>query len=76
MAEEHRRELSTLSGAERPLRLEQKPIAATVDVLLPANGYSPHPGRSVDRSLIGQHVGTLLIRVGTRLGGGPSMRTS
>jgi hypothetical protein len=69
MAEEHRRDLSILGGAA-----EQVPG----DVAVPASpgsgiGSGTHP--SVERHPIGQHVGTLLIRVGTRLGGA-TMRTS
>jgi hypothetical protein len=71
MAEEHRRDLSILSGAAD--QASGDPAAVAYDVLLPGIGSGTHP--LAERHPIGQHVGTLLIRVGTRLGGA-SIRTS
>jgi len=74
MAEEHRRDLSILSGAAD--QVSGDPAAVAYHVLLPGIGSGTHPaGTLAERHPIGPHVGTLLIRVGTRLGGA-STRTS
>ena len=77
IAEEHRRDLSILSGAAHTAhQAPRDPAASAADVLWPGvEQGSHHPGTPAERRPIGQHVGTLLIRVGTRLGGA-SMRTS
>jgi hypothetical protein len=85
MAEEHRRDLTLLG----PVRHQLTPprSAAEVHVLAPGKPSASHliaPQHgdpvlrlrsSADRRPVGHQVGTLLIRLGTRLGGA-SMRTS
>jgi hypothetical protein len=79
MAEDHRRDLSILSGAERRISPEHDPVkvdvavavaaAAAATVVRPRRGHDARPLTPVERHPIAPHVGTLLIRVGTRLGG-------
>jgi len=71
MAEEHRRDLSILGGAAE--QVPGDPAEGAVHV--PGAGIGSGTHHPAERHPIGQHVGTLLIRVGTRLGGA-SMRTS
>jgi hypothetical protein len=68
MAEEHRRNLTTLIRAERRSSLRSgEQVTATPKLILqarPAADSSPAPHGS-----IGRQLGALLIRAGTRLGG-------
>ena len=76
MTDEHRRDLSLLSRSAPQTRPEGDPLAGALAVdRRPEVEHGSCPGAPGDRRPIGQHVGTLLIRVGTRLGGA-SMRTS
>jgi hypothetical protein len=76
MADEHRRDLSLLGRAAPQIRREGDPFAAAAAVdRLPGVEQGSYAGAPGERRPIGQHVGTLLIRVGTRLGGA-SIRTS
>jgi hypothetical protein len=79
MVEEHRRDL----GASTRNAIRWDAEGPDPD-LMPMAGTDPGhhvvPGDTWDRSLprraIAPSVGSLLIRMGTRLGGGASMRTS
>jgi hypothetical protein len=68
MAEEHRRDLTILGSAPHRTTSRDQLTAQHAD---PALRLSP----PADRRPVGHQVGTLLIRLGTRLGGA-SMRTS
>jgi hypothetical protein len=79
MAQERRRDLFELSRARQISTLDDSAVAAAiiqpaVTTHRSATGRPIAGGRTVRRHL-GTHVGDLLIRAGTRLGGA-NMRTS
>jgi hypothetical protein len=85
MAEEHRRDLTTSAtaavgswprdGVGGPDGLSDQGALAAVPVAVGAQLRSNRTEGSLLRRPLGQHVGALLIRAGTRLGGAP-MRAS
>jgi hypothetical protein len=78
MAEQHRQDLSTLSPVGRGARARANkpgPVLSAVPAQPVRTAQLAAAGTRPVRRPLGQHVGTLLIRAGTRLGGA-SMRTS
>ncbi len=85
MAEEHRRDLTILGAARHQLSAENAP--AEVNMFTSGKPLASHVvaahhadpemrlGTQSERRPVGHQVGTLLIRMGTRLGGA-SIRTS
>jgi hypothetical protein len=78
MTDEHRRDLSVLSRGTQRVTGDQDPVhvAAALDApSLQPQQHGSKPGTPAPRHPLAPHVGSLLIRVGTRLGGA-SVRTS